>query len=84
MLKERKVFNELGYDLNTEEAKVVLDVVSEIISCMEQYDDNDIKNIVYNKNSFIYVELAYFTYETGMNNLHNKLNSFEKNKKIIM
>ncbi len=76
-----KVLTKLGYDISKEGRKIFADVVIETLDCLGSgMTQEEVYNLVHNKNSYIYVELAYFCYENGMPKLHQSLEQFHQSR----
>ena len=70
--QDKKLLKSLGYDVRKKNVKVLNDAINLVEECMGEYNPQQIKELVSNKSSFIYVELRCY-YEIGLNQLATEL-----------
>ena len=81
LMQIANLLEDLGYNLERKERSVFVDVVVETLDCIGKgMSKDEVYNLVHNKDSYIYVELAYFCYEQGMKKLHNSLQKFHDSR----
>lgn len=78
--QREELLENLGYDTTREGKDLFDDVVVEALEYMDDISsDDELYNTIHNKKSYIYVELACFYYEIGLNKFHKLLNDFQNN-----
>ncbi len=70
--QDKKLLKKLGYDVHKKNVRVLNDAINLVEECMSEYNQQQIGELVYNKSSFIYVELRCY-YEIGLNQLATEL-----------
>lgn len=76
------ILKKLGYDTNDKAASILRDLISSTVEVIDEKGIREATKLVKNENSFLYVELAYFDYEIGLNKLKSELNRIHKNRNI--
>lgn len=80
--EEDRLLESLGYQLD--DIAILRDLILEVTEVMNRKGEEKAIKLVKDKNSYIYVELACFEYEIGLNKLRNELDrihsSRDKNK----
>jgi len=71
----------LGYDVNDPNYIYLKDVVEEVIEGMESKSLEEMRALVHNRNSYIYLESACFYFEVGLNRFNDSLDNLHKDKK---
>lgn len=79
---EDKILKELGYNINDRASSILRDLISSTVDAIDEYGIEEATKLVKNENSFIYVELAHFDYEIGLNKLRSELNRIHENRNI--
>lgn len=71
--QDKELLESLGYSTTHKRMRLFNDIIDEVEECLTKYNYDEVKEIVKNKKSYIYVEVKMF-YEVGLNRLQNELN----------
>ncbi len=79
---EDKLLSRLGYNVNDRAFPILRDLVLYIAEAIEEKGIGKAYKLVKNKNSYIYVELAHYDYEIGLNALNSELIRIHSERKM--
>ena len=71
----------LGYNVNDPDYIYVKDVVEEVIEGMNSRSEEEMRELVHNRSSYIYLESACFYFEIGLNRFNSSLDNLHNNKR---
>lgn len=79
---EDRILEKLGYDITDRATPILRDLVLSIVDIIDEKGVKEVTKLVKNTNSHIYVELACFDYEIGLNKLRSELNRIHNNRNV--
>lgn len=80
MMQQDILLESLGYNIDINPCIFFKSVVEEVVESMGSFSDEEVKALIEDKNSHIYVEPACFYFEVGLNNFHKCLEYFHESK----
>ena len=82
MQQDNKLLERLGYNQKDKATILLKDLVSEVSDLMNQHEKEEIKELIDNKTSYIYVELACFDYEIGLNKFNEEIERVHRERNV--
>lgn len=82
MQQDANLLESLGYEKDDKATNLLEDLILEVNELLENNDEKEIEKLVNNKKSFIYVELACFDHEIGLNKFNQEIERIHKTRKI--
>lgn len=79
---EDELLSKLGYDVNDRAFPILRDYILYIVEAIKEKGIRKAYKFTRNKNSYIYVELAHYDYDIGLNTLKKELNRIHSERKI--
>lgn len=75
--QDKEVLQSLGYNTERKCMRFFNDLILEVEECIDDYSEEEVVELINNKNSFIYVEMKIF-YELGLNKMQSELDMIHK------